>query len=254
MISLGECLVASVSESALPKWPSPKHLWLPRANSTRGLDSATALRFVESLRLLSDLTRAAHAVAAHQASQSIYDIFDKDAVLYEGRQVFWGPASAAKAYFEQQGSDCPLRQTTSDFLASVTNPHERRAKPGMEDRIPRTPEDFEMAWLNPAKFKQLRGTVRSLHTKDNTQLAVVLELSWSFGSRSITKQTVLGLNPTYHQCTDADHTQYCSCLSAAVEQHGLHGSVFTIQPIPLLDSRPRGLLSSLPSSPTQLPR
>ncbi|KAJ5153278.1 CDR ABC transporter [Penicillium canariense] len=155
-VSGGERKRVSIAEMALAA--SPLAAW---DNSTRGLDSATALKFVQSLRLLSDLTGSAHAVAAYQASQSIYDVFDKVAVLYEGRQVFYGPASIAKAYFEQQGWECPARQTTGDFLTSVTNPQERRAKPGMEGRVPRTPDEFESAWLKSAEYQQLQREIAS---------------------------------------------------------------------------------------------
>jgi ABC-type multidrug transport system ATPase subunit len=155
-VSGGERKRVSIAEMALAS--SPLAAW---DNSTRGLDSATALKFVESLRLLSDLTGSAHVVAAYQASQSIYDVFDKVVVLYEGRQVFYGPASKAKAYFEEQGWECPARQTTGDFLTSVTNPQERRAKPGMEGRVPRTPEDFKNAWLKSAEYQQLQSEIAS---------------------------------------------------------------------------------------------
>lgn len=93
------------------------------------------------------------AVAIYQASQSIYDIFDKAIVLYEGRQIYFGPAKAAKAYFEGQGWYCPSRQTTGDFLTSVTNPEERKPKDGFEDKVPRTPEDFEKYWLKSEQYK-----------------------------------------------------------------------------------------------------
>jgi ABC-type multidrug transport system ATPase subunit len=153
-VSGGERKRVSIAEMALAA--SPLAAW---DNSTRGLDSATALKFVESLRLLSDLTGSAHAVAIYQASQSIYDVFDKVVVLYEGRQVFYGPASKAKAYFEEQGWDCPPRQTTGDFLTSITNPQERRAKAGFEGRVPRTSEDFEKAWLQSAEYQQLQREI-----------------------------------------------------------------------------------------------
>ncbi|KAJ5115109.1 hypothetical protein NUU61_000868 [Penicillium alfredii] len=153
-VSGGERKRVSIAEMALSI--APLGAW---DNSTRGLDSATALKFVESLRLLSDIGGSAHAVAAYQASQSIYDVFDKVVVLYEGRQVFFGPAAAAKSYFERQGWDCPQRQTTGDFLTSVTNPQERQAKPGMENRVPRTPEDFEAAWHKSAEYQQLQAEI-----------------------------------------------------------------------------------------------
>jgi ABC-type multidrug transport system ATPase subunit len=153
-VSGGERKRVSIAEMALAA--SPLGAW---DNSTRGLDSATALKFVESLRLLSDLTGSAHAVAAYQASQNIYDVFDRVVVLYEGREIFFGPAAAAKSYFEYQGWECPPRQTTGDFLTSVTNPGERRPKPGMESRVPRTAEDFEKAWLSSAEYEKLQAEI-----------------------------------------------------------------------------------------------
>ncbi|KAI3201102.1 hypothetical protein CBS147311_5163 [Penicillium roqueforti] len=153
-VSGGERKRVSIAEMALAH--APIAAW---DNSTRGLDSATALKFVEALRLSSDITGACQAVAAYQASQSIYDVFDKVIVLYEGHQVFFGAASAAKSYFENQGWDCPTRQTTGDFLTSISNPQERRAKPGMENRVPRTPADFEAAWLKSPEYKQLLNEI-----------------------------------------------------------------------------------------------
>jgi ATP-binding cassette subfamily G (WHITE) protein 2 (PDR) len=50
---------------------SPLQCW---DNSTRGLDSATALDFVKTLRTSTDLTGATAIVALYQASQSIYDV------------------------------------------------------------------------------------------------------------------------------------------------------------------------------------
>ncbi|KAL1899890.1 hypothetical protein Sste5346_002756 [Sporothrix stenoceras] len=128
-------------------------------NSTRGLDSATALKFVQTLRIASDLARSCNAVAIYQASESIYELFDKATVLYEGRQIYFGPANGAKAYFEGLGYLCPTRQTTGDFLTSVTNPIERKAKPGMENKVPRTAEEFEACWLKSAEYDAMQADI-----------------------------------------------------------------------------------------------
>lgn len=157
-VSIAEMMVAS---SSLGAWD----------NSTRGLDSATALKFVQALRLSSDLMGAANAVAIYQASQSIYELFDKATVLYEGHQIYFGPADRAKAFFERQGWWCDPRQTTGDFLTSVTNPSERKAREGMENRVPRTPADFEKYWLESDEYKELerdiaRHELRSRHGPD----------------------------------------------------------------------------------------
>jgi ABC-type multidrug transport system ATPase subunit len=115
-------------------------------NSTRGLDSASALEFAKALRISANLTGSCHAVAIYQASQAIYDVFDKVIVLYEGREIFFGPCGAARDYFIDMGWECPPRQTTGDFLTSVTNVQERKAREGMENRVPRTPDEFEAYW------------------------------------------------------------------------------------------------------------
>ncbi|TEA17298.1 ZEB2-regulated ABC transporter 1 [Colletotrichum sidae] len=153
-VSGGERKRVSIAEMMLAG--SPMCAW---DNSTRGLDSATALKFVQSLRLASDFTGSANAVAIYQASQAIYDLFDKAVVLYEGRQIYFGPASAAKSYFERMGWECPQRQTTGDFLTSVTNPSERRARPGMENRVPRTADDFEKYWRQSPEYASLRRQI-----------------------------------------------------------------------------------------------
>lgn len=147
-VSGGERKRVSIAEMALAG--SPIAAW---DNSTRGLDAATALEFVRSLRITSDLAGVTHAVAIYQASQSIYDIFDKAIVLYEGRQIYFGPADAAKAYFENMGWYCPPRQTTGDFLTSVANPGERRCREGYENKVPRTADEFEKYWLESENYK-----------------------------------------------------------------------------------------------------
>lgn len=80
-------------------------------------------------------------------------------MLYEGRQIYFGPASDAKAFFERQGWYCPTRQTTGDFLTSVTNPLERKAREGMEEKVPRTPEDFERYWRASPEYHALQESI-----------------------------------------------------------------------------------------------
>ncbi|RGP80689.1 atpase [Fusarium longipes] len=153
-VSGGERKRVSIAEMMLAQ--SPMAAW---DNSTRGLDSATALKFAEAIRLASDYTGSANALAIYQASQAIYDLFDKAVVLYEGRQIYFGPAIGAKAYFERMGWQCPQRQTVGDFLTSVTNPQERKARPGMENKVPRTAEEFERYWHNSSEYKTLREEI-----------------------------------------------------------------------------------------------
>ncbi|GKZ36792.1 hypothetical protein AbraIFM66950_007990 [Aspergillus brasiliensis] len=153
-VSGGERKRVSIAEMALSG--APVGAW---DNSTRGLDSASALEFVKALRVSSNLAGTCHAVAIYQASQAIYDVFDKAIVLYEGREIYFGPCDEAKEYFENMGWLCPPRQTTGDFLTSVTNPQERQAREGMENKVPRTPDEFEKYWKNSPHYARLQQEI-----------------------------------------------------------------------------------------------
>ena len=156
----GERKRVSIAESALGG--SPLQCW---DNSTRGLDSATALEFVKTLRTSTSLAGSTAAVAIYQASQSIYDIFDKVVVLYEGRQIYFGPTTAAKKFFVNMGFYCPERATTGDFLTSLTNPAERIVRKGFEMRVPRTPDEFAARWQQSENRAQLLRDIEDFEQK-----------------------------------------------------------------------------------------
>ncbi|KAK7466063.1 Multidrug resistance protein [Stygiomarasmius scandens] len=149
-VSGGERKRVSIAEVVLSG--SPLQCW---DNSTRGLDSATALEFVKSLKLSSKYAGTTAVVAIYQASQSIYDLFDKVTVLYEGRQIYFGRTGDAKKFFVDMGFLCPERQTTADFLTSLTNPEERQARPGYENLVPRTPDEFAKRWQQSQERQRL---------------------------------------------------------------------------------------------------
>ncbi|OCK80389.1 putative multidrug resistance ABC transporter [Lepidopterella palustris CBS 459.81] len=153
-VSGGERKRVSIAEAALSG--APLQCW---DNSTRGLDSANAIEFCKTLRMSTDINGATACVAIYQAPQSAYDIFDKVIVLYEGRQIYFGRTQDAKKYFTDMGFDCPDRQTTADFLTSMTSPIERVVRPGWEDRVPRTSDEFAERWKNSEDRKQLLAAI-----------------------------------------------------------------------------------------------
>jgi ATP-binding cassette subfamily G (WHITE) protein 2 (PDR) len=153
-VSGGERKRVSIAENML--CGTPLQCW---DNSTRGLDSSTALEFVKSLRVHADYLSSTPIVAIYQASQAIYDIFDKVIVLYEGRQIYFGRASDAKRFFVDMGFHCPDRQTTADFLTSLTSPSERKIRDGYEHLVPRTPDEFAARWKDSMDRKRLLGEI-----------------------------------------------------------------------------------------------
>ncbi len=76
-------------------------------------------------------------------------------VLYEGRQIYFGHTQNAKAYFTAMGFQCPDRQTTADFLTSLTSPLERIVRPGFEHVVPQTADGFATAWRKSVEHAQL---------------------------------------------------------------------------------------------------
>ncbi|ATZ56652.1 hypothetical protein BCIN_13g04870 [Botrytis cinerea B05.10] len=118
-------------------------------NCTRGFDNTHALEFYKTIRLSTTLGRTTACVALYQVPQMAYD------VLYEGRQIYFGPCHEAKSFFIDMGFVCPPYQTTADFLTSLTNPDERIIQPGFEFRVPRTPEEFVMVWKTSRHYARL---------------------------------------------------------------------------------------------------
>ncbi|KAF2225760.1 ABC drug exporter AbcA [Elsinoe ampelina] len=160
-VSGGERKRVTIAEAALSG--SPIQAW---DNSTRGLDSANAIEFCKILRICTELLNMTAAVAIYQSPQAAYDTFDKVLVLYEGRQIYFGRAKEARAYFERLGFLCPDRQTDADFLTSMTSAAERRVQPGWEDRVPRTPDEFAQAWKESADRKALMQEIEQ-YEKDH---------------------------------------------------------------------------------------
>ncbi|GMG30719.1 unnamed protein product [Aspergillus oryzae] len=159
-VSGGERKRVSIAETTL--CGSPLQCW---DNSTRGLDSSTALEFVKNLRLSTDYTGSTAIVAIYQASQAIYDVFDKVIVLYEGRQIYFGRARDAKRFFIEMGFDCPERQTTGDFSTSLTSPTERLVRKGYEHLVPRTPDEFAARWRDSLERKQLLADIEAFQNE-----------------------------------------------------------------------------------------
>ncbi|KAF2866739.1 ABC multidrug transporter [Massariosphaeria phaeospora] len=149
-ISGGERKRVTIAEAALSY--APLQCW---DNSTRGLDSANAIEFCRTLRTQCDVFGASACVAIYQSPQAAYNLFDKVTVLYEGRQIYFGPADKARAYFEGLGFECPEAQTTPDFLTSMTSAAERVVRTGFENSVPRSPDEFARCWKESEARREL---------------------------------------------------------------------------------------------------
>ncbi|KAI0842315.1 BcatrD protein [Hypoxylon sp. FL0890] len=131
-------------------------------NSTRGLDSANALDFIKSLRRRTSESGSVAIVTLYQASEEIYNLFDKVTVLYEGRQIYFGPARNAKKYFTDIGFPAPSRSTTAEYLTSVTRPLKLRPRTrGNIREPPETAADFAKTWKDSLEYRMLASEIET---------------------------------------------------------------------------------------------
>lgn len=164
-------------------------------SSTRGLDASTALEYARALRIATDLVRVSTIVSIYQAGESLYEIFDKVCLIYEGRMVYFGPASAARQYFIDMGYQPANRQTTPDFLVSVTDPDgrterspEEMAKDGQGERgVPRTAVEF-------AEYYK-RSQIRQQNLRDMEE----------YKQQAVGKQE---LKRSYKESSSAEHSKH----------------------------------------------
>ncbi|XHG06612.1 hypothetical protein AWENTII_009799 [Aspergillus wentii] len=137
-------------------------------NPTRGLDSSSAIDFVNLIQNLSRETGMANTVTMYQVSETIYECFDRVTVLYDGRMIFCGRAANAKAYFNRLGLECRDRQTTADFLTSITSPAERLIRKDAVGSVPLDPDSMAAAFRESDQYQTLQREIQEYHQRVGT--------------------------------------------------------------------------------------
>ncbi|CAH0003728.1 unnamed protein product, partial [Clonostachys byssicola] len=122
-------------------------------NPTNGLDSSTALEFVEMMREYTRQSGCATIMSIYQGSDAMVPMFDKVAVINQGHQVFYGKAQEAKPHFEKLGHKCPPTTTITDFLTSmsankISTPITSREPP------PSTTKELKMAFESSSYYQE----------------------------------------------------------------------------------------------------
>eukprot|EP00475_Leptophrys_vorax_P028677 TRINITY_DN4166_c0_g1_i1.p1 TRINITY_DN4166_c0_g1~~TRINITY_DN4166_c0_g1_i1.p1 ORF type:complete len:720 (-),score=180.59 TRINITY_DN4166_c0_g1_i1:130-2259(-) len=85
---------------------------------TTGLDSFTALKVIEVLRVLADNGRTI-IMTIHQPSLELFELFDSLLILSEGKEVYFGPAQSSRDYFCSLGMQIPLSTNPADFFVRL---------------------------------------------------------------------------------------------------------------------------------------
>ena len=136
--------------------------------STRGLDAASALDYVRSLRIMTNVFNKTTIATLYQASNSIFSLFDKVLLLDEGYCIYFGPVGKARDYFEDLGFYCPPRKSTPDFLTGLCNPLERQVLPGFEDSVPKYASEFQERYYASDMYKSMMDELNAYeeHVRD----------------------------------------------------------------------------------------
>lgn len=95
----------------------------------------------------------------YQASENIYQQFDRVLLLDKGRCIYFGKTNEAKGYFEELGFECENRKSTPDFLTGITNAQERKIRPGMEN-VPVNSVDLEAAYKRSSHHERAMQELR----------------------------------------------------------------------------------------------
>lgn len=112
-----------------------------------------------------DITQSTTVASIYQAGEGLVRLFDKILLIYDGKQVYFGPMDKAYDYFYEMGYQPFLRQTTADFLVSVTDPHGRAVREGYENRVPRTADEMVAYWRSSELGKANSRQVEEVHAE-----------------------------------------------------------------------------------------
>ncbi|PYH84571.1 P-loop containing nucleoside triphosphate hydrolase protein [Aspergillus uvarum CBS 121591] len=133
-VSLAEAMTIN---STLVSWDNP----------IRGLDSSSALEFLRLLKRMSRATGMTNIATLYQVSENMYqECFYRTLVMYDGRMIFCG----------KLGFYCPERQTTPDFLTSVTSPVDRTIRADYAGPLYLDPDSLAEAFKRSTHYAQLQ--------------------------------------------------------------------------------------------------
>ncbi len=139
-------------------------------NATRGLDSATAGRVLDVMHSLSRKYDISFVMTLYQGSEEVYERFDDVLVLFQGKQVYFGPAAGVEGYFNNLGyRKARSRQTTMEMVDIILDTEltlEQKQQTVIDkDRdlksIPRTPAEFASAWESSNEYQKLLASINS---------------------------------------------------------------------------------------------
>jgi ATP-binding cassette subfamily G (WHITE) protein 2 (SNQ2) len=138
------------------------------------------------LRRTADEQQRSIVATLYQAGNGIFGLFDKVLVLAEGREIYYGPVSESKRYFEEMGFKCSPGANVADFLTSIAVHTKRTVVAGFEDRVPNTTADFEEAYKKSSIYSRMISDMES-----RTESSLALEIHGLKAAREVEKNRSL---------------------------------------------------------------
>lgn len=162
-------------------------------------------------------------------------------MIDQGKCAFFGPTDRAKQYFEDLGFECPPRQTTADFLTSITDPSARKVKSGYDKKTPRTAEDFERVFRDSDDAKanfdsiaQFEEEIKKNKPGDSFKDAIQSGKAKRASNRSVYTisflQQVMACTIRQYQVLWGDKTTFLGKNFLTIFQALIIGSLFYNQP------------------------
>ncbi|KAF2636141.1 ABC transporter [Massarina eburnea CBS 473.64] len=182
-------------------------------NPTKGLDSSTALEFMEMMREWTTQNGCATAMSIYQGSNDMVPLFDKVVVINSGRQIFYGKVADAESYFQNLGFHRTPTVTITDFLNSMSaDPDVRSVVEGHERQVPLTSSDFETSFRSSQYQAVLDAEIEQHKRRPPKKSEVVKKSPFSL--------------PLYHQIWLCLHRQYRILLTDY--------SIWTVEPATII--------------------
>lgn len=98
---------------------SPKILFLDEPTS--GLDSTASREVMSYIRQVARELKLVVIASIHQPSAQTFALFDKLALLSQGKLCYFGPVSEVDPYFERIGFPVPPHTNTAEYLLDLVN-------------------------------------------------------------------------------------------------------------------------------------
>ena len=225
------------------------YLW---DNSTKGLDSSTALDFLDTLKAMAEATRSVNFVKISQASDKIVEKFDKILMLSDSYQVFYGTVDECMHYFrdtvgiKKNSNDCIIEYLTSILNFQFNDRDSIISNNSLSEVLTyhkdiNTEEDLYHRWINSKYYSQCKDAASQVANKS---------VNTSSNPADITPKFSISMQKQLKSCTRrafqriiGDKAYLISQLVAVVIQSLVIGSLFYNIPLTTIGSYSRGSLT-----------